>query len=234
MDGSIRTPEIFNFGGREIRYFFSPAIQENRPIIIIMHGHGYASTPSRFVSPGWNVVCPMDGFGEQNFGSWYLGECSDMFWLGAMEEIINRVRARAGNGRLYFWGSSMGGYGAILHGYRNRATAVYANVPQTILLGSSYSKSGMKKYFEPIFGAVETDSPFNDLRLIFTSRSRTKIFMCFNQLERANYLSEQCFPFVQHLQQLRQKFYLEIRPLEGHGKNHGVSEAISLFQLYKD
>lgn len=234
MDQITSTPNSLSIDGREIKYFLSPAKEENRPIMVILHGHGYAATPSRFASPSWNVVCPMDNFGEQNFGSWYLGEKGDMFWLEAMGNIIETVRAKVGSGRLFFWGSSMGGYGALMHGFRHKATAVYANVPQTVLLGSSYSNGGMKKYFEPIFGSLETTSPYNDLRTILTSRTRTKFFLCFNQLERANYLKEQCFPFIHHLQELRQKFYLEIRPLDGHGKNHGVSQAISLFNLYKD
>ena len=50
----------------------------------------------------------------------------------------------------------MGGYGALLHGARFGATAVYANVPQVQLLGSKYSENGMKKHFEPI---LDKDGP---------------------------------------------------------------------------
>ena len=34
------------------------------------------------------------------------------------------------NSKLFIYGSSMGGYGAILHGVKLNATAIYANVPQ--------------------------------------------------------------------------------------------------------
>lgn len=112
------------------------------------------------------------------------------------------------------------------------ASTVYANVPQTELLGSRYSDGGMKKYFAPIF--TEIDSEFNGLKRIFKARTRTKYFSCFNQLEGSSYLKEQCLPFVNHLQVSWQPFYLEVRPISVHGKNHGVSEAIQLFFKYKD
>jgi hypothetical protein len=119
-----------------------------------------------------------------------------------------------------------------LHGHLLHASAVYANVPQTKLLGSRYSDGGMKKYFEPIFTGI--DSEFNDLKIILKTRTRTRYFLCFNQLEGSSYLEEQCLPFVSHLQVFRQPFYLEVRPVSSHGKNHGVSEAIALFHKYKD
>ena len=223
---------VLRVGERDFVYYFSSALELDRPIIFILHGHGYASSPSQFKSKNWNVVCPMDSFGYGGMGSWFLGENGDFFWIEAMKEILAAVKARAGNGRLHFWGSSMGGYGALLHGHLLHASAVYANVPQTKLLGSKYSDGGMKKYFEPIFTGI--DSEFNDLKRIFKARTRTKYFLCFNQLEGSSYLEEQCLPFVSHLQVFRQPFYLEVRPVSSHGKNHGVSEAIALFHKYKD
>jgi len=199
----------------------------------LFDGHGYVDQPSQFRSKNWNVVCPIDNFGEKSFGSWFLGEKGNLFWLKIMPKIIAEVRERTGNGRLYFWGSSMGGYAAIVHGRLNMATAIYANVPQTYLLGSKYANGGMKQYFSPIFGK-EVINKYNDLKELFDTRSRTKYFLCFNQLESNGYLEEQCLAFVAHLQTLRQKFYLEIRPLDTHGKNHGVSEAIALFKKYQD
>lgn len=218
--------------GREFVYYFSPALEQNKPIIFILHGHGYVTSPSQFKSPNWNVVCPMDSYGYGGMGSWFLGENGNFFWIDAMKRILESIRAKVGNGRLYFWGSSMGGYGSLVHGYLLHATAVYANVPQTWLLGSSYSEGGMKKYFEPIFSS--SYSEFNDLKLFFKARSRTKYFLCFNQLEGAKYLEEHCLSFIGHLHSFRQPLYLEVRPTSSHGKNHGVSEAIALFKKYQD
>ncbi len=220
-------------GNRTIDYYFTPALSADRPILFILHGQGYVSQPSQFKSPNWNVVCPIDNFGYDGLGCWFLGEDGDFFWLEAIRSILSFVRSRSGKGRLYFWGSSMGGYGSLVHGKLNNATAVYANVPQTHLLGSTYSNNGSKIYFSSIFGA-EIDEKFNDLKVFFKERSRTKYFLCFNQLERGNYFAEQGLAFVTQLNQIRQKFYLEVRPLEAHGKNHGLSESLALFKKYAD
>ena len=63
-------------------------------------------------------------------------------------KILEIVRTETGTGRLYFWGSSMGGYvsttlwqQATCHGcVRERTT----NPP---MLGSQYSNNGMKNIF---------------------------------------------------------------------------------------
>ncbi|BFU77530.1 hypothetical protein ALC152_07450 [Arcobacter sp. 15-2] len=221
------------YENRKIQFRFTGAEEKNKPILFILHGHGHSGEPSKFESPSWNIVCPMDYFGVDNFGSWYLGEEGDLFWLEVMPLIISFVRKQSGNGRLHFWGSSMGGYASIVHGRLNNATAIYANIPQTFLLKSNYSKNGMKKFFSPIFGDI-IDNKLNDLNLLFSERSRTKYFLCFNQLEGGNYFEEQGLRFITHLNKLKQKFYLEVRPITSHGKNHGVSEAINLFKKYKD
>lgn len=218
-------------GTRDIPYFLRAADTPNRPILVILHGHGYASAPAQFRNPNWNVICPMDQFGVQSFGSWFLGEDGDFFWIEAMQRILADVRQQVGNGKLYFWGSSMGGYGALLHGYLNHATAVYANTPQTQLLGSTYAQAAMGKYFAPVFGDRNVPE-YNDLKILFKSRSRTQYFLCFNQLEPANYFAEQGLPFITHLHSFKQKFYLEVRPLDKHGKNHRISETITLFKTY--
>lgn len=223
---------FIDVGGRKITYYLSRSVEDNKPILFILHGHGYAEKPAKFKSRNWNVVCPMDFFGEDGYGSWYLGERGDFFWIDAIKLIIDQVREKTGKGRLYFWGSSMGGYGAILHGYLNHAMAIYANIPQTVLLGSKYSESGMRKYFEPIFS--DDLSEYNDLKNLIKARNRTKFFLCFNQLEGGDYFREQGLDFISHVHALRQKIYLEVRPLASHGKNHGVSEAIELFKKFND
>lgn len=215
---------------RHFEFYITPALEANKPIIFIMHGHGFNVNPSQFKSPNWNVVCPMDPYGFQGLGSWYLGELGNFFWIDAMEEIISSVKKECGAGALYFWGSSMGGYASLLYGYKFNAKAVYANVPQTHLLGSKYSENGMRKYFEYIFGG--TKNSLNNLCDVFSKKNRTVLFLCFNQLEGSDYFGEQCLPFVRHLHDIRQKFYLEVRPQDAHGKNHGVSEAINLFKKY--
>jgi predicted alpha/beta-fold hydrolase len=224
---------VMRYKNKTINFKFTKAEENNKPILFILHGHGHSGGPSNFQSPNWNVVCPMDQFGVDKQGSWFLGEDGDLFWIEAMAKLISWIRNESGTGRLYFWGSSMGGYAGIVHGRLNNATAVYANVPQTLLLSSQYSKNGMDKYFAPIFGnALEENKHYNDLNQFFTSRTRTKYFLCFNQLEGGNYFEEQGIKFISHLNKLKQKFYLEVRPTAAHAKNHGLSESINLFKKY--
>ncbi|MEB2332288.1 MAG: hypothetical protein OZ916_08385 [Nitrosomonas sp.] len=216
---------------KDIVFYFSSAKDKNKPILFIFHGHGYNITPAQFISENYNVVCPMDSYGYKGLGSWYLGESGDLFWLEAMPEILRYVREFVGNGRLYMWGSSMGGYASILYGHLLRAHAVYTNIPQTILLGSKYSDNGMLKFFQPIFG--DRDSVYNDLRKVINYRTPCKYFLCFNQLEGSNYFMEQGLNFISHLHSLRQPMYIEVRPQSNHAKNHGISESINLFRKFE-
>lgn len=146
-----------------------------------------------------------------------------------MRKIVQRLRDQ-GTRDVYFWGSSMGGYGALLHGYLNHAKAIYANIPQTRLLGTSYSDNGMKKYFEKIFGV--NVGKCNDLRAVISKDVGCYYFLCFNQLEKNDYFAEQCLPFVLHLNSIGAPMYLEVRPLDSHSKNHGIGETISLFERF--
>jgi len=216
--------------GREVFFYFSEAVEENKPILFIMHGHGFNKEPTKFRSENWNVVFPVDDFGNEGRGSWFLGEEGDYFWLEAMQLILDKVRSRCGKGGLYFWGSSMGGYASILYGHLLRAKAVYANVPQTVLLGSRYSENGMHKHFSKVIDSQ--DCEYNDLKKVLNKRTRTKYFMCFNQLEGSDYFSEQGLSFISHLHSMRQPIYVEVRPTDSHGKNHGISEVIKLFKRY--
>lgn len=218
--------------GRSVVFYFTPAETNNKPIIFIFHGHGYNKSHSAFKSPNFNVVCPIDDFGYEGLGSWYLGEQGDFFWLDAMREIMRLVKERAGRSHLFMWGSSMGGYASILYGHLLGATAIYANVPQTFLLGSRYSENGMKKYFQKIFS--NEDSDFNDLKKVIKKRTRCTYFLCFNQLEGSNYFEEQGLNFISCLHGLRQPMYVEVRPQSAHGKNHSVSESINLFKRYSN
>ena len=233
VDDILQEEISIDASGRKFRYYLSKAkVPEKAPILVIFHGHGYGAEPAKFRAENWNVVCPIDQFGVLEWGSWYLGQMGDYFWLNAFPSILEDVRNRCGGGgALYCWGSSMGGYAAILHGTINRAKAIYANVPQTRLLGSTYSNQGMEKYFAPIFGENE-DRRYNDLRSLFKAPRKTTYFLCFNQLEPGGYFAEQGLKFISHLQATGTKFYLEVRPISAHGKNHGVSETIRLFNKF--
>lgn len=137
--------------GRTIRWYLRKSAIANTPLMLVFHGNGFVEQPARFANPNWNVLCPMDDFGYERMGCWYLGEDGDFFWLDATAAILDEARKECGQGRLYCWGSSMGGYASLLYGYLHNAFAVYSCIPQTWLHGSSWGLAN-KKALDPIFG----------------------------------------------------------------------------------
>ena len=214
-------------GTRCITWYLKKAQIPNAPILVVLHGQGYNAQPAKFTSPNWNVVCPMDNFGWEKAGSWFLGENGDFFWLEAISNIIDQVRSECGAGRLYFWGSSMGGYGALLHGYLHNAYAVYASVPQTHFYGTAYGLAN-KKYFDPIFNGKEYI--YNNLVDIITTRHRTLYFMAFSGLEAGNYILEQCLPLISQFSRIKQRYYLEIYPTRKHQRHHTLAQSLEVLK----
>ena len=184
--------QIFSFEDRDIKYTFRPSEDVDAPLLVHLHGHTLSPRTSKFHDPEWNVLCPVDDFGVKGAGSWYLGEKGDLFWLRAMPALINNVYKGK---KVFFAGSSMGGYGSILHGTLNDAHGVYANIPQTFLLGSSYAERGMKRFFEPIFAAGDRHE-YNDLRNVLRNRMPTTFIISGIRHDQADYLEEQTFPFL--------------------------------------
>lgn len=115
---------------------------------MILHGHGSTSYLSNYSESAWNILIPIDNFGLENKGSWWLGEDGDQSTSNLLKMVVidaqNRLQSSE-QSKIFIWGSSMGGFGAIVHGMLLGAEAIYANVPQIRLLGSTYSERGMGK-----------------------------------------------------------------------------------------
>lgn len=219
-------------------YRFSPAANnpQSAPFFIILHGHGNFP-PTKFSHPNWNVLNPLDNFGLNGNGSWWKGEGNNSQTQHLFDKILNEALGRVGQelatAIICMYGSSMGGYGCILHGARIGAKGVYANVPQIKLLGSTYSEKGMKRYFREVFN--EDSIPIeNDLSL-YVERIQTThplYFICENRFGQENYLAEQCMSFVNSLDNLGLNYHLEIIPTSGHKKNRGINYVRKLFEQY--
>lgn len=219
----------FRHGDRTIRYVFRPAATPGAPLLVLLHGHSTSPRASKFRSPNWNILCPIDDFGLKGAGSWYLGEAGNHFWLDAMPELIRSLHAGS---EIYFLGSSMGGYGAILHGIRCGARAIYANIPQTVLLGSTYATQGMRAYFEAAFGEKGPDQ-FNDLKNLLHPGIQTTFLLTGLRHDKERYLAEQTLPFVQALLEHDLTFGLEILPGEGHTLAIPIAEAVKRLEAYR-
>lgn len=198
--------------GRNFSYIYRPG-NPKQPLLVVLHGHSKSPRPSKLKSESFNVLCPVDSFGLKGYGSWYLGENSDFFWLEAMPEIIKSVYSGT---EVYFVGSSMGGYGAILHGIVNKATGIYANIPQTKLIGSTYAQQGMEPYFRYIFGD-NPDAKFNDLKNLIDSHVSTYFDITALRWDKEQYLQQQILQFVDLLTSHAIDFSLEVFQGEGHG-----------------
>lgn len=218
----------FLFEGRSIQYRFAPSAKPGAPLLVMFHGNTVNPRPSSYRNGNWNILCPVDNYGYNGAGTWYLGENGDFFWLRAMPALIRKVY---GGEYVCFAGSSMGGYAAILHGIRHKAKAVYANIPQTTLLGSTYAAQGMKKCFDIIFGAA-IDADYNDLRNQLSDDIKTLFIITGNQFDKANYVQEQYLPFIGKLIDLNIRVHFELRPEEGHKLTYSFVQAVELIERY--
>lgn len=208
--------------------------QEARTLLVL-HGRGANETPARFVSPAWNVLAPLDRYGEGGHGSWWLGEAGDFFVARLLHTLVRQVRAEIGRDRgLYVWGSSMGGYGAILHGTLLRAHAVYAHIPQIRLRGTAYTDGSRKHCYDAVLGELP-QHPYIDLAAFVGRRPSDKVPMFFlnqNRFDYRLYLEQHCLHFVAACNAAGHAYQLNIDPLPGHRLYRKVAETVSLFDRF--
>lgn len=224
--------------GKEMWFRLAPARQSPRdaPIYLVLHGHGTTARPTFYAEPKWNVIAPMDNFGLGGKGSWWIGENGDNSTSELLTKVIRKSKQILNSNDdtiLCIYGSSMGGYGAILNGNKLSAKAVYANVPQIKLLDSTYSELGMKKYFEAALGIVPNEK-FNDLNNFIkqVDGDLPLFFICENRFGQKDYLNQQAMSFVNTLNELNINYHLEIVPTSGHNKNLGLREVRELFEKF--
>ena len=222
---------------KKMFFRFTPATEtlpSESPTMMLLHGHG-STNPSRFRDPRWNAIAPIDNFGVEGLGSWWIGEDGDISTIKLLDEVIkkacqlmdcNEIR------KLFIYGSSMGGFGALLHGHRYNAIAVYANVPQIQLLGTTYSEGGMKKFFSGVIG--QGNNHYNDLAgyLDSSELNHPLYFICENRFGYKNYRKEHVNRFLEILERNNLNYHLEIIPTKGHNKNRGINEVKAMFEQY--
>jgi len=229
---------VTNDDGKEMWFRVKPALQDphDAPIFLVLHGHGTTPRPTFYAEPKWNVVAPIDNFGFNEKGSWWIGENGDDSTSKLLSKVVNKSKQILNSNDdivLCIYGTSMGGYGAILNGSKLGAKAVYANVPQIRLLGSTYSELGMKRYFEAALG-TDPDGKYNDLNnfIKHIDGDLPLFFICENRFGQKDYLEQQAMSFVNTLNELKINYHLEIVPTSGHNKNLGIREVRALFEKF--
>ena len=222
-----------------MQYAFTPAaMPATAPIVVIFHGHKYSTRPTAFMDARYNVIAPLDNFGPESCGSWWLGEAGDYFVVDMIRKIVDQARAETGSSELFTWGSSMGGYAALLHAMRLEACAAYAHIPQTLLIGSRYGAGGMGRYFAAALGP-KPDPAYNDLclmieRVVEAGSALPLFFLSANRFDHPNYLEEQVLRFVTQLRENDANFALQIHPVHGHALHLSLRATIeAMVETYR-
>ncbi|AJC84185.1 hypothetical protein IMC75_04755 [Campylobacter peloridis] len=218
---------------KKMYYKFTLSKRKDAPLLVIFHGHTFNSKPSNYKNEFYHILCPIDNFGVENCGSWWLGENGIFFVKELLHQLILSIKQKHNIKKMVFWGSSMGGYGAILHGILLKADVVFANIPQIKLLGSTYSNSGMIKYFQPIFG--NNISIYNDLTNLLDKKKpecNPLFFIIQSRFDYKGYLEEQGKYFFETCLKNNINISLEVVPLKGHRLFYSIDESIKKIERF--
>jgi hypothetical protein len=232
LEGSFRDEN-----GHELPYVIRLAAEPQAArTLVVLHGHGGNKQAAKFTDAGWNVLCPLDRWGDQGYGSWWLGERGDFFVARLLHGLVRGVRqALEADKGLYLWGSSMGGYGAILHGILLRAHAVFAHIPQIRLRGTDYTDGPNRRFYDAVIGDLDSH-PYIDLARFVTARAKSGLPMFFisqNRFDYPNYLEQHCMHFINACQRAKAAYGLRIDPIEGHTLRHRIADTVKLFDEFQ-
>lgn len=120
--------------GRKLHYHFTPAAFASNfvPLVVILPDKNRADA-LHFEYKMWNVLTPIDTYSEDAKHTCWLGEKDDHFTKELLQELIEQKADELEcEDDIYMYGSSMGGYGAILHGVLCKANAVFAHKPYKV------------------------------------------------------------------------------------------------------
>lgn len=214
---NIIEKEISNF---EYKMPFQITVGKNiieRKALFILHGHGGNKKYAKFYDDEWIIVCPLDIYGTEGFGSWWLGEEGNFFTFRLLQELISRVKKEYNLQQVYFWGSSMGGYGAILHGTICKADAIYAHMPQVKLIGTDYTDGDNSKFYLPIFNKenLQYENLISFLNNVEKEDSPV-YFLSQNVFDYPNYIAQHFIPLIKVLDHKGLAYSVEMNLDKGH------------------
>lgn len=136
-------------------YHFTPAAVASNfiPLVVILEDEEKAHS-SDFEYKMWNILRPIDSFGYEN--------------KELLQKLIKEIAEEYEcEDHIYLYGSSSGGYGAILHGILCKANAVYAYTPKIRLLDVISPKNDLTNFLNPtdsfpIFYLCDNENNPND------------------------------------------------------------------------
>lgn len=200
---------------------------KNKKALFILHGHGANKKYAKFYDDEWIVVCPLDIYGTEGSGSWWLGEKGNFFTFRLLQELVSRIRDEYELKEIFFWGSSMGGYGAILHGTICKADAIYAHMPQVKLIGTDYTDGDNSKFYLPIFNKEKLQ--YEDLTYFLNNvkkKDSPVYFLSQNVFDYPNYVSQHFIPLIKILDFKGFAYSVEMNLEEGHRVFRNISNTI--------
>jgi len=258
--GVFSSHKITDQNGRSLPYVFCPSENPADPILIKFHGW-VGNNDRRNLSPlvhaerNWNVIHPLDRYGLNRMGSWWLGDQGDFFFLDLIDCLINELREKYKlTGDLYCYGTSMGGFGAALHGMRHSARGFVLNMPQTCLIGTTLTQ-GMWGFLKYVFGVddeylqssacLEDNKPELETLLHHTDLTRQVLNLNSNYSPvfhiiqtrydatdrghlKNTYLSEQTLRFVNALIKKNLPFSLSVENATGHYIRWSIQDAFRI------
>lgn len=231
------------------------------PIFIVFHGHtgrmNILRDPPEWIIPqqmykypgNWNVIVPQDRHGGNKFGSWWLGEEKKFFMVRLLDEMLSHIRGVMGMaGPIYTFGTSMGGFAALLYGFRWGASGISVNCPQVRVLGTDYASG---HYFHHIFGVKNDEELWNlhastdpgNLSILQISDStnfinkdlpkKRKPTLLITQsrydVNGKNYTKQECMYLVNKLVEADYNFELHVYPEIQHKQYFNTFNAIEWF-----
>lgn len=262
----LRSYQLNTPDGKQLPTTISHAENDkDSPIVIVFHGWtGGLNVKRDFdtkITPAhpdefptnWNIVLPQDRYGLARCGSWWLGEKGDFFVLKLLDNLVTFMRGPLGfRGDIYTFGTSMGGFGALLHGLRWQARAIVANVPQVRLLAGDWAGLNVRP-LRSVFGAetlnthmaggelspeqaglmryadatnfINPSLPANRRPTLLIAQSRYDI--------TRDYAREHCFALVNKLLDHDFTFELHTYPELSHREHIGLIEALRWFEEKK-
>lgn len=198
---------------RKLYYRFTPAavVSNFVPLVVILHGEEKTDA-LHFEYKMWNVLTPIDNFGYDNTASYWLGEKGDFFVKDLLQELIKQISEEYEcEDDIYLYGSSIGGYGAILHGILCKANAVYAHTPRIRLLDTE-----------------ELDSKENDLSNFLNSTDSFPIFYLCDNTDFS--LEDETAYFADACKQHNIKVKLDFCPNSQDDEDHVLKKVLDMFE----
>lgn len=194
--------------GRKLHYRFTPAAFASNfvPLVVVLHDEDRAEA-LHLEYKMWNVLTPIDTYLDDEKHTCWLGENNDHFIKELLQDLIEQIADEIEcEDDIYMFGSSMGGYGAILHGILCKANAVFAHRPHIRLPNIDAKEQDLNKFLNatgsfPIFYLCDDNSTESDM-----------------------------VSFANKCEKYDIKTQLDFCPESGDDKNHKLKQVLNMFE----